>query len=169
MHRFRFFTFFQKKRIQNRYLVYNGFMNDSGNMADISDSRRFLRRHLLYYLQIIDAKSDEAVGRLGDINTGGVLMLTDREFSIDKVIPIAIVIPKALGMSHKSAEMTVRTRWCRPENRKGHFAVGCSIEKIDAANKKLIPELIEKIGFSDGSKKIYLKNDQNIFQDPTLD
>jgi len=144
-------------------------MGDSGNMTANEDSRKLVRRHLLYYLQIIDAKSNEAVGRLGDINTGGVLILTDREFPEEKVIPVRIVLPEALGMKHKGVEMAIRTRWCRPDTPKGHFAIGCSIEEIDGVNKELIPELIEKIGFSDGNKKIYLKNDQNIFQDPQLE
>lgn len=143
-------------------------MSDSGNMTSNEDSRKLVRRHLLYYLQIIDRDSEGPIGRLGDINAGGVLILTDREFPAEKVLNIAIMIPASLGMSHKSIEIAVRTRWCRPDSPKGHFAVGCSIEEIDQANTKRIPELIEKIGFSDGSKKIYLKNDQNIFHDPTL-
>lgn len=144
-------------------------MSDSNNMAGNEDSRRLVRRHLLYYLQIIDLNRDEPIGRLGDINTGGVLILTDREFPAEKVIPVGIVLPEALDMNHKRVEMAVRTRWCRPDMPKGHFAIGCSIEEIDGVNKELIPELIEKIGFSDGNKKIYLKNDQNIFQDPQLE
>lgn len=129
------------------------------------EGRTFIRRHLLLYLKVLNLDTDRLVGRLGDINSKGVLLLTMDRLEAGSVFPIGIVIPETVDAERSMLELVVEVRWCRQDARPDMYAAGCSITSIEEADREYIETLIDRIGFSDGTRKIFLKNDRNVFMD----
>ncbi len=119
----------------------------------------------MYYLPVMDAKRNEPLGRLGNINGEGILLLTNCELPLDRTYSVSIRIPEHLGFGRPTLEMEIQPRWSQQEKARGLHAIGCAIASLEPQGKDLIGLLIARIGFSDGSKKIFLKNDANVFLD----
>lgn len=137
-----------------------------------SDGRRRVRRHLLLYLNVVDLNTEKAIGRLGDINRSGVLLLLKEPLDIESEIPLAIHIPDTVDGSRSALELLVSVRWCRAAENPGLYEAGCTIIGIDEDDRRYIDSLIERIGFSDGTRRIFLKDERNVFRgidDPAKD
>jgi hypothetical protein len=149
------------------YLPLSGLLINNNAMKTTSDEAgRFRqRRHLLYYLDVLNAVSGRSVGRLGDITREGLLLLTRTPPENGTVLRISLSIPPTIDPDREQLAMSVEVRWRRNDNRPGFFAVGCSITDIVETDRTYIDRLIDRIGFSDGTKRIFLKNDQNVFLD----
>jgi len=129
------------------------------------ENRTEVRRHLLLYLDVRDLESGQSIGRLGDINEKGILLLTDKPLKAGNTLQLGIRIPRTIDPGRAMLEVCAQVRWCRPDIRPDMFAAGCSITSIDDESRSFIETLIDRIGFSDGTRKIFLKNDQNVFLD----
>lgn len=136
-------------------------MEEANNLG----SRTSVRRHLLFYLSVLDLNTERQVGRLGDINKDGVLLLSRQPLEAGTVLPIGVVIPNTVDPERSMLELVVEVRWCRTDTRPDMYAIGCSITSIEASDREYIYSLVDRIGFSDGTRKIFLKNDQNVFLD----
>lgn len=131
-------------------------------MTEDSDQRQLVRRHLLYYLEVRELNSEHASWRLGDISREGVLLLTDRELQPGRVLDVVIPIPPRLELGRETLRLQVQVMWSRPERPK-LFNAGCRLVSAESADLDFMDELVKRIGFSDDTKQIRLKNDRHVF------
>ncbi len=123
------------------------------------------RRHLYYYLEVLDRSSGVTLGRLGDIHEEGLLLLTPASMRPGARFIVAVQLPAPIGMGRTTLELEIEVRWSRKDGIGTTYQNGCSFVTLAQADKDYIDGLVERIGFSDGQRKIVLKNDSNMFME----
>lgn len=126
-------------------------------------ARSGTRRHLYYYLAVIDRASGAALGRLGDIHAEGLLLLTPVSIRPGSTFKAAVQLPAPIGLGRAELELHIEVRWSRKEAAGNSYMNGCSFVSLSQEDRDYIDALVERIGFSDGQRKIVLRNDTNIF------
>jgi hypothetical protein len=126
-------------------------------------ARGSTRRHLLYYLEVLDRASGVSLGRLGDIHEDGLLLLTPLSLGPGNRFAVAVQMPAPIGMGRATLDLDIEVRWSRKEATGIAYQNGCSFVSLSQADKDYIDGLVERIGFSDGQRKIVLRNDANTF------
>ncbi len=130
-----------------------------------SDQRSRIRRHLLVYLEVVNSDSGESLGRIGDLNRSGFLLLSRKAFDTGQAVPAGIILPKQMDFRNTRLDLAVRVRWCRMDNRPDSWVCGCEFTDPGEQELGIIDALVGRLGFSDGTRRIFLRNDQNVFLD----
>jgi hypothetical protein len=130
----------------------------------MSDRARLnTRRHLYYYLEVLDRQNGVSLGRMGDIHEEGLLLLTPDSLKSGTRLMVAVQLPAPIGKGRTTLDLDIEVRWSRREAASITYQTGCSFVSLSQADRDYIDGLVERIGFSDGQRKIVLRNDSNIF------
>ena len=130
------------------------------------EARGSARRHLYYYLEVTDSASGASLGRLGDIHEEGMLLLSPASLGSGSLFKAAVLLPAAAGAGRTKLELDVQVRWSRKETAGNLYQNGCSFVSLSREDRDYIAGLVERIGFSDGQRRIVLRNDANVFSEP---
>lgn len=115
----------------------------------INDRRSLRRRHLLFYLDVVDRKSGTVLGQLGDISMDGMLLIARDPLPRNEVYEIAIKLPRMRGFSQDEIDMTVESRWISPDTNPDLQCTGCQVVDMDEQNRVLVNHLIQVLGFQE--------------------
>jgi len=111
------------------------------------------RRKVFYYLEVEDMDTAQMIGRLGDISSEGIMLLSSTVLPLEKTYNIAVVLPKNSTFSQEKLELTVETRWLKPDFNPAILCIGCHFKEASSNKDSVMQKLIEYYGFSDGYKK----------------
>lgn len=115
----------------------------------INDRRSLRRRHLLFYLDVVDRKTGQVMGQLGDISTDGLLIIAKDPLPRNEIYEVAIRLPRMRGFSQDNVNMTVESRWISPDSNPDLSCTGCQVVDIDDQNRVLVDHLIEVLCFQE--------------------
>ena len=110
------------------------------------DRRNIKRRHLIYYLRVWDLKTDQLLGHIVDINTGGFMLISEKQVTPDQAFDLEI-----RWMSPEQEELRIQfqatSRWSSNDVNPAFFDTG--FELIGAVEEVLEPirEMITEYGF----------------------
>jgi hypothetical protein len=76
---------------------------------------------------------------------------------------VAVQLPAPIGLGRTSLDLDVEVRWSRKDVIGNAYQNGCSFVSLNQADGDYIDGLVDRIGFSDGQRKIVLRNDSNMF------
>ncbi len=128
------------------------------------EQRFAARRHLFVYLEVVESASGKTLGRLGDIHKDGMLILSSAPLAPGSSIPVSIRVPKPFSDGRSDPQGIIGVRWSKKDApREDQYQSGCFFESMDAGDKARIDALVERIGFSDGQRKILLRNGDNTY------
>ncbi len=117
--------------------------------------RREIRRTLMIYLDCIDAATSIEVGKIVDITNEGFMLMSEQPRSIDNKADYHITLPNIKEFLNIELEVEGICRWVRKEDLQELYYMGISFVKLDPKNEPVIELLINKIGFSNGQKRIF--------------
>lgn len=134
-------------------------------MHHIEERRKGIRRHLLIYFSAFDKLSGKMLGRVGDISTEGLLLLSEEELTVRGNMEITIQLPKdrALGFNHLDLEIT--PLWEKKQAGRNFSLYGCAINTEDMAVQSLIEQLVREYSFSDGYRKVIVRSSRLVYED----
>jgi hypothetical protein len=110
----------------------------------LSEQRTLIRRELIYYLKIIDRKSGNELGRLGDIHEEGMLVLGRPPLVTGTVYDTLVELPRAL-QNQGAAELHLKFEavWNRPGPQNGTFEEsGVNFLSLSRDQRVMIAQLI---------------------------
>lgn len=120
----------------------------------MSEKRQGMRRTIFYYLNVLDARTDKVIGRLGDISEKGILLITDDPDILEHGrTEVKILLPPRLSNEKPGLHVTVESRWVHKDKNPRYFLIGCSMESLPELHQT-IEGLIEHYAFSDGYKEL---------------
>lgn len=88
-----------------------------------AEKRRYRRKCLVFYLEVIDANLNQPLGKLSDITPDGIMLLMNREISKDEILPLKLNLPAKSGSSH-SFSVEARCVWCKRNEPYNNYAAG---------------------------------------------
>lgn len=112
-----------------------------------SDKRTIKRRQLLYYLPVLDADTNEMLGRIVDITTEG-LMLTNEEAMNEESVRDIIIVPESEMVDIDKIHLTAECRWSRKANMLSGYDNGLFFLNMTKDKIKTITELIKYLQFN---------------------
>lgn len=108
--------------------------------------RKYDRRHLIYYLRVLNEK-DELIGYLVDISEGGLMILNETSYPIGKRFTIKIKLPPELEKGDYIM-FQAEVKWVKPDINKDYFDIGLEILDKKKKDVEIIDALIEYAGFT---------------------
>ncbi len=124
------------------------YFGDKRNPVDIdSDDRRTTkRRHLIYYLRVWDLKTEQLMGHIVDINTGGFMLISEKQIEPDQAFELEIRW-NTPDKEELRIQFQAISRWSTNDVNPAFFDSG--FELIGAVEEVLEPirEMITEYGF----------------------
>ena len=110
--------------------------------------RKLKRRHLVYYLEVLDRNTGQFLGNLADITTEGLMLLTKERIERDTAFGLRIILPAGLlGKPH--LDLNVESLWCERDINPDLFANGFRFVDISEEMLDDIEHLVDHYGFND--------------------
>ena len=124
------------------------YFGEKHNPVDIhSDDRRTIkRRHLIYYLRVWDLKTEQLLGHIVDINTGGFMLISEKQIEPEQTFELEIRW-NTPDKEELRIQFQAISRWSTNDVNPAFFDSG--FELIGAVEEVLEPirEMITEYGF----------------------
>lgn len=111
----------------------------------LQEQRSLARRELIYYLKISDRQTGREIGRMGDIHTQGMLVLSEKPLTVGTVLNAALELPKALQTAdQKEVFLKFEVVWSRPGPKNSTYLEnGVRFITPDQAQQEAVNQLID--------------------------
>lgn len=110
------------------------------------DKRKQPRRHLIYYLKVVQPGSGELVGHLIDISSIGMMMIGKQALEPGQILALQILTPTVFEeASH--LDVVCETIWCHKDVNPEYFASGLRFVVPLPETETVIQDLVEAFGF----------------------
>ncbi len=114
----------------------------------MAEYRTKKRRHLLYYLTVIDGETEEPVGFLVDITTNGLMIMSDAPIETEKFFHLKILLQTELTEKEYLNFDAVSKRSVKGVN-SDFYDTGFELIDLTREDFKEIEEIIEALGLRD--------------------
>ncbi len=112
------------------------------------EKRKIKRRHLIYYLKVLETKTNEVLGYLVDITTQGIMIMSEEPIEVDKTFHLKMLVQSE--MSNKEyLQFDATSKWCRKSINSDFYDSGFELLNMPTDDFKKIEEIIEELGFRD--------------------
>jgi hypothetical protein len=112
------------------------------------ENRKEHRRHIIYYLQILEPESKKVIGRLVDITSIGIMIISEMALEPGKEFALQIALPEEF-QEDRHIDLIGESVWCHKDVNPDYYAIGFKIEPPNEAAAGLIQKLIDEYGFHD--------------------
>jgi hypothetical protein len=123
-------------------------MDASIKEAGVADKRRTKRTALLYYLQVIERNADRFFGRLVNISSEGVMIVTDRPIDKDVILQLRLLLPEeACGKTDMNFDACCM--WSKKDVNPRYYVSGFQMLDVTEREVETIVNLIVDYGLPD--------------------
>ncbi len=112
------------------------------------DKRILKRRHLIYYLRVVDRTTQELIGHLVDITPDGIMLIGEKPLPVDVDYQLQIILPQEIN-GKESLDLDARAIWCRPDVNPSLYGMGFQMSEVTSEDTRLIMKTIQDFGFQD--------------------
>ena len=114
----------------------------------MDERRRLSRRHILFYSRVFDRKTGIFLGYLGNMNEGGLMIISETPIDVGLVYLLRIDLPEDI-YSKSVLNFEAKSVWCRLDIDPNFHNTGFQFNKITEDSKDIIAQIIEDYGFRD--------------------
>ncbi len=126
--------------------MYFGDRYATPGKAEIDDRRRVTRHSLIYYLMVWDRKTKKLLGHLVDINSGGFMLISEKQIQPGKSFDLEIRWNTPEGKELK-IPFKAESRWSSVDANPAFFDTGFQLLGPDEKVLDPIQKVIETCGF----------------------
>lgn len=109
----------------------------------MKNRRRYKRANLIYYLAVFDRNTDNLIGYVGNVSSGGAMILSEEPLEINTVYQLKIEL---LSVLHKSKKIELDAKCVRsePDSNLDFYNCGFEFLKIDLEDIEKLRKLADK-------------------------
>ena len=100
---------------------------------DKKDRRKLERKHLLFYLRVLEGTENEVLGHLVNFSSGGLMLLSDAAVAVHKKYQLRLRLP-AFTCEHSELVFDAFSRWCHKDVNPEFYLAGYQVEELEAAD-----------------------------------
>lgn len=115
----------------------------------MSDHRRVKRRNLYFYLSLYDRDTGELIGRMGDVNEQGLLLLTETPVRVGDVLRLSLDLGAVEEFEGARVDLDAVVRWSGFDMTPASHCAGLEFFAPSDELDSIVAWLIEEIGFKD--------------------
>lgn len=113
------------------------------------EKRKVPRRHIIYYLRVIDQTTGEMIGHLVDITTIGMMLITEQPLESGKKYSLRVSLPPEFTQV-EFLDVVGESVWIHKDVNPDYYAVGFRLDEDPTGERSLlISDLIDALGFLD--------------------
>lgn len=112
----------------------------------MDDRRRLHRRHILFYSRVFDRKTGVFLGYLGNMNEGGLMIISEDALEVNQVFLLRIDLPEDI-YARTVLNFKAKSVWCRPDVDPKFHNTGFALIEISKDGKDIISQIIDDYGF----------------------
>ena len=119
------------------------------SMEDMmGQERQMKRRHLIYYLRVMDCETDQLVGFLVDISTKGLMVMSEQPIPLGKNFHLKIL--RATDTDEiQYLFFDAKSRWCDRSLNSDFYDTGFELTNVGVDDFAEIEGIIDELGFKD--------------------
>ncbi|MEW5725651.1 MAG: PilZ domain-containing protein [Thermodesulfobacteriota bacterium] len=114
------------------------------------EQRRLKRRQLVYYLKVNDRLSGQTVGRLVDITTEGVMLISSYPIETNRVYQMVMTLPQEMEGAREIA-FDAKSHWCRKDVNPDFYVAGFQFVTVSPEDVLTITDLIRQYELPGGA------------------
>lgn len=111
-------------------------------MSASEKGERARRKHLIYFVKITSPSGESFTGRLVNISSEGLKVVTKGKFFLGDTYSLEISLPEEIDKLNHVA-CTAKTVWCRQKRGSDNLSAGFEIVEMNETNKALLRELMK--------------------------
>ena len=115
------------------------------------------RKDFIFYAQVIDQETQQVIGHLSDISSGGFKMDSQNVLPANKTFRFRMNLSSEVA-DKSYMEFIARSRWCNVDPIDPYvYNIGCQLIQITPADLEIFNRMMEKYGRAYGNRKINLR------------
>jgi hypothetical protein len=114
----------------------------------MEERRSFRRRHHFYYSRVFDESTKKMAGRLVDLTTEGMKIISEEPIESKKTFKFKLVLPKSIE-GKKTLTIEAKSRWSKQASNPDLYDSGFELVNITAKKDRTIRQLIQTSCFED--------------------
>jgi hypothetical protein len=114
----------------------------------MEERRRLHRRHILFYSRVFDRKTGVFLGYLGNMNEGGLMIISEEPIPVDETFLLRIDLPEDI-YSTTVLNFEAKSVWSRKDIDPNFYNTGFQLVEITEEGKEIINQIVEDYGFRD--------------------
>lgn len=107
------------------------------------EKRKLKRRQLIYYLKVIDRTSGQPIGRLVDITTEGLMLVSSAKIEVGEQFKLKLCLPKEMG-ENRNVNFEARSVWSKTDVNPDFIDTGFQFVRVSDQDISSIIELIQE-------------------------
>ena len=108
----------------------------------VLEQRKLKRRQLIYYLKVMDSQTEQPIGRLVDITTEGLMLVSSQPIALDKVYSLKMDLPAEMNQL-KSVKFDAQSLWSNRDVNPDFIDTGFKFVDVSSNDISAITDLIE--------------------------
>lgn len=117
----------------------------------MAERRKAKRQKISYYLQVMDAATNQVIGNLADVSAVGIMIDGLRPMDIGKEIRIHMDTPPDVA-SVLHIDFITRVKWCKIDSvSPGIYDIGLEMAHISPSNADVLARIANKYGSSEAT------------------
>jgi hypothetical protein len=112
------------------------------------ERRRLSRRHILFYSRVFDRKTGVFLGYLGNLNEGGLMIISETQIQVDLIYLLRIDLPEDI-YSNTMLNFEAKSVWSQLDVDPNFYNTGFQFVNISDESKDIIAQIIDDYGFRD--------------------
>lgn len=113
----------------------------------MKDRRDNERHNLIMYLRVHDQTTDELIGHVVDVSSGGMMLVSDAPFEPKSEHKLRVVLPYT-EQEDRTLDIEVECRWCGPDANEDYYDAGFQFTNPTAELREMITGVVEDVGFA---------------------
>ena len=107
------------------------------------ENRNNSRRRVNDYFIVYDRITDNLIGRLIDLSTGGAMMITEEPVEVPCISTCRMALPEKVH-GHRQVEFDAEGKWCQRNDITGMYETGYQFINLTRQAEELIQIIMEK-------------------------
>ncbi len=112
------------------------------------DKRKLKRRHLIYYLHVLERASGRLVGYLVDISTRGIMIMSEHPIALETVLALKIQLESEMS-AKQYLYFDAKAVRCEKSINGTTYDIGCELLNLSQEDFHEIEAVIDELGFRD--------------------
>ena len=112
------------------------------------DKRKLKRRHLIYYLHVLERASGTTIGYLVDISTEGIMIMSENPIAVGTVLELKILLESEMS-AKQYLYFDAKALRCEKSINGTSYDIGCQLLNLSPEDFREIEMIIEELGFRD--------------------
>jgi hypothetical protein len=113
------------------------------------ERRQLRRRHLIYYLRVIDTRTGRLLGHLVDVTTDGMMLMSPEPIPVGERFRLRMALPSDEEAQPETIEFEARSLWSRQDLNPDFHDTGFQFVGPSPRQMAAVATLIDDHGFRD--------------------